>query len=91
MAATAAFEKRLLDSCAGEDPLILDLSEVTYMDSTAVAALVSVRKRANLTRGRFAVVCRSGDIERMLSYTGLDSAFDIAESRGEAALSLATL
>jgi anti-sigma B factor antagonist len=71
--------------------VILDLSEVTYMDSTAIGVLVSARRQADLSRGRFVLVCGPGDIERMLSYTGLDSAFDVVESRGEAALSLFTL
>ena len=88
MAAKPAFEQQLLQSIDGNGPLILDLSEVTYMDSTAVGVLVTVRRTANLSRGRFAVVCGQGDIERMLSYTGLDVAFDIAETRGEAMLAL---
>jgi anti-sigma B factor antagonist len=91
MASTAAFEQRLLESIDGGGPLILDLSKVTFMDSTAVGVLVTARRKANLSRGRFAVVCGPGDIERMLSYTGLDVAFDIAETRGEAMLALNSL
>ena len=91
MAATPAFEQRLLAWLRGDDPIILDLSGLTYMDSTAIAVLVSARKRGHLDRGRFAIVCAPGDIERMLSYTGLDAAFDVAESRGEAAIALSAL
>lgn len=84
MAAAPAFEKRLLDSVSGEEPVILDLSDVTYMDSTAIGALIAVRRQANMTRGRFALVCQPGDIRRMIEYTGLDAAFDVAETREQA-------
>jgi anti-sigma B factor antagonist len=87
MSAASAFQQKLLDCVSGDEPVILDLSDVTYMDSTAIGALISVRKQANMTRGRFALVCQPGDIRRMIEYTGLDAAFDVAETR-EAALGL---
>src|SRR4051812_20489996 len=90
MASAAAFEQRLLESVAGSEPVILDLTDVAYMDSTAIGALISVRKRANMTRGRFALVCKPGDIRRMVEYTGLDAAFHVAETRKEALAVLAS-
>jgi len=90
MAAAKAFEQTLLDCVAGDDPVILDLSEVTFMDSTAIGSMLAVRRQANMTRGRFAVVCSAGsDIERMLEYMGLDAAFEIVSSRSQAAAELA--
>jgi anti-sigma B factor antagonist len=80
----AAFEERLMNCVAGEEPVILDLSAVTYMDSTAIGAMIAVRKQANMTRGRFAVVVPPGDIRRMIEYTGLDRAFDVVETRDQA-------
>jgi anti-sigma B factor antagonist len=91
MAAAPAFEQALLECVSGDDPVILDLTEVTFMDSTAIRAILSARKRANMTRGRFAIVCPpDGDIERMLMYTGLDASFDIVGSRPQAATDLAS-
>jgi anti-sigma B factor antagonist len=84
MAAAPAFEQKLLDCVSGEEPVILDLSDVTFMDSTAIGALISVRKKANMSRGRFALVCKPGDIRRMIEITGLDQAFDVVDSREEA-------
>ncbi len=84
MAAAPAFEERLLNCLSGETPVILDLSDVSFMDSTAIGALISVRKKANMTRGRFAVVVPPGDVERMLRITRLDTAFDIVPTRSEA-------
>jgi anti-sigma B factor antagonist len=90
MAAAPAFEQTLAELGARDGPVILDLSDVTFMDSTAIGAMLTVRRRANLKRGRFAVVCKpDSEIERMLMYTGLDAAFDIVQSRREAAVELA--
>jgi len=91
MAAAPAFQQTLADLVARSEPVILDLTDVTFMDSTAIGAMLTVRRRANLKRGRFAVVCKSGsEIERMLLYTGLDAAFDIVQSRPAAAAELAS-
>jgi anti-sigma B factor antagonist len=84
MAAAPAFEERLVASVSGDERVVLDLSDVTFMDSTAIGAMISARKKANMTRGRFAVVCHPGDIRRMLEYTGLDAAFDVVDTREEA-------
>jgi anti-sigma B factor antagonist len=81
MGAAPAFEKRLVDVLAGDDPVLLDLTGVTYMDSTAIGVLISTRKRSGLNRTRFALVVGPGDIRRMIEYTGLENAFPVAETR----------
>jgi anti-sigma B factor antagonist len=90
MAAAPSFEQALLDSVNGNEPVILDLSQVSFMDSTAIGAMLAVRRRAELRPSRFAVVCEAGsEIERTLHYMGLDSAFSIVQSRPQAATELA--
>ena len=90
MAAAPAFERKLFDTVAQDEPTILDLSEVTFIDSTAIGALLAVRRQAELKRGRFAVVCEAGgEIERTLLQMGLDVAFRIVPSRAHAAAELA--
>jgi anti-sigma B factor antagonist len=90
MSAAPAFERALFQAVAGDEPTILDLSEVTFMDSTAIGALLTVRRQAELKPGRFAVVCEPGsEIERTLEYMGLDAAFSVVPSRGSAAAELA--
>jgi anti-anti-sigma factor len=90
MAAAPAFERALYETVAGDEPTILDLSEVSFMDSTAIGAMLSVRRQAELKPGRFAVVCVAGsEIERTLLVMGLDSAFTVVQSRGRAAAELA--
>jgi anti-sigma B factor antagonist len=90
MGAAPAFERALLETVSAGEPAILDLSNVTYMDSTAIAAMVSVRRQAELKPGRFAIVCEpDSEIARTLSYMGLDAVFSIVASRGHAAADLA--
>jgi anti-anti-sigma factor len=90
MAAAPSFERALFDTVAGNEPTILDLSEVSFMDSTAIGAMLAVKRQAELQPGRFAVVCAPGsEIERTLLYMGLDVAFAIVQSRGQAAAELA--
>jgi anti-anti-sigma factor len=90
MAAAPAFERALYASVDGQEPMILDLSEVSFMDSTAIGAMLSVRRHAELQRGRFAIVCApDGEIERTLHSMGLDMAFNIVQSRSHAAAELA--
>jgi anti-sigma B factor antagonist len=90
MAAARAFEATLLEAVSADEPVILDLTEVTFLDSTAIGAMVAVRRRAELMRGRLALVCKpDSEIERTLLYTGLDTAFEIVQSRTAAAVELA--
>lgn len=90
MAAAPAFERTLFETVSGNEPCILDLSGVNFMDSTAIGALLAVRRQAELKPGRFAIVCEPGsEIERTLQYMGLDAAFSIVQSRGSAAAELA--
>jgi len=84
MHAAPAFEQRLLACVSGDEPVILDLTEVAFMDSTAIGAMIATRKKANMTRGRFVLVCKAGDTRRMLEYTGLEAAFDIVDTREKA-------
>jgi anti-anti-sigma factor len=90
MAATPAFERALYASVGGREPTILDLSELSFIDSTAIAAMLAVRRRAELNPRRFAIVCApDGEIERTLLSMGLDAAFNIVQSRSHAAAELA--
>jgi anti-anti-sigma factor len=90
MAAAPSFEQALFDTVASSEPTILDLSEVSFMDSTAIGAMLAVRRQAELKPGRFAVVCAPGsEIERTLLVMGLDTSFTIVQSRGRAAAELA--
>ncbi|HWX96237.1 MAG TPA: STAS domain-containing protein [Solirubrobacteraceae bacterium] len=61
---------------AGHDQVIVDLSLVSFIDSTALGVLVGVKK--NLSPGaKLAISCTHPDVLNIFELTGLDSTFDI--------------
>lgn len=51
--------------------LVVDLTEVTFMDSSGLGALVRAQRRCRGLRGSFAVVCPDGPVLRVITLTGL--------------------
>ena len=68
--------------------LIVDLSEVGFLDSTGLGALVAARSSVAESDRRMAVVCESDRIIKLFRITGLDSVFEIYPSTEAAADSL---
>ncbi len=53
-------------------PVVLDLSEVAFMDSTGVHVLVEALRRLEPQNRRLAIVCREGgQVHRLLAVVGL--------------------
>jgi anti-sigma B factor antagonist len=71
-----------LDSGALE--LWIDLSEVEFIDSTGIHALLAVRSSVEALHRRLAVICPVGPIRRAFGLTGLDEALPLYASREEA-------
>jgi len=71
-----------LDS--GAHDLWIDLSDVEFIDSTGIHALLQVRSRAAALNRRLAVICPIGPIRRAFGLTGLDEALPLYTSRDEA-------
>jgi anti-anti-sigma factor len=65
--------------------VVLDLSDVTFMDSTGLKVLLTVARRAELAGGSFAVAGASRTVRKILSLTGLDQTFTLYESVDDAA------
>ena len=58
--------------------VIVDLRQVTYIDSTGLGVLVATRKRADTQGGGLRLIVTSGGaVERTLTITGLLSVFPI--------------
>jgi anti-sigma B factor antagonist len=74
----------LLDALeAGSTQLVVDLSQVTFMDSTALGVLVGVNRK--LEPGvRLAIVGSRERVLQIFEFSGIDSAFAIFPSRAEA-------
>jgi anti-sigma B factor antagonist len=64
--------------------LLLDLTDVTFIDSTALGAIVGAHKRLE-PEGRMGVVCTNEHVLRIFGYAGIDELLSIHETR-EAAL-----
>jgi anti-sigma B factor antagonist len=71
----------LLD--AGRSRIVVDLSLVTFMDSTALGVLVGVNRSLD-TGSRLAIACLPPSVLKIFEVSGLDGAFDIFATLDEA-------
>jgi anti-sigma B factor antagonist len=69
--------------------VLLDLTDVTFMDSTGLKVLLSIQRRADLAGGSFAIAGASRSVRKILTLTGLDQTFTIHETVDEAPTSRA--
>jgi len=61
----------------GAVDLVLDMSGVTFIDSTGLGALIGTRRRAHAFRGSLAIVLTDKTSLRVFEITGLDKVFDL--------------
>jgi anti-sigma B factor antagonist len=64
--------------------ILLDLSDVTYADSTALTELLRFSTQADRERVPVAIVATSAQLDRIIRYAGLNEVFRIFGNRGEA-------
>ncbi len=82
------FKQRLSDAVeVGHNRLILDLSRVTFIDSTGLGALVGVLKRIG-SRGDIAVCALQPAVQQMFKLTRMDRVFRIFPDADTALASL---
>lgn len=79
---------RALDE--GATRLVLDLSKVDFIDSTALRVLVSVHKRIQ-AGGGFVVVCPHARIRRIFDLTALDRVLTLTDTVEEAVARLSAV
>ena len=63
---------------------ILDLTGVTFMDSTGLRTLVGAHNRLKESNHRLRIVIPDGPVERIISITGLTGALDTVRSLDDA-------
>lgn len=73
----------------GAKRIVVDLSAVTFIDSTALGVLIGGVRRLHGASGAMALVVTSRPVERVLSITGLDRVFSIHATLDEALAALA--
>jgi anti-sigma B factor antagonist len=68
-------------------PVVVDLSEVSFMDSTGVHVLVDTSRRLEPQNRRLAIACREGgQVHRLLALVGLLDALTVHRSRESAVI-----
>jgi anti-sigma B factor antagonist len=75
---------------AGRRRLVLDLSDVTFIDSTAIGVIAgAVEKLDEAGGGSLALVCTHEKVMQIFEITGLDSVITVHPTREEALAALA--
>jgi anti-sigma B factor antagonist len=74
-----------LDAIAGERTnVVVDLSEVSFMDSTALGAILLASRRLRDAERRLALVSPVPGTTKLLTMVGIDRVVPVVESRDEA-------
>lgn len=77
---------KLIDG--GATGVVVDLTGVTFIDSTALGVLIGGVRRLREADGRMALVVATRPVERVLTLTGLDRVFTIHATRDAAVAAL---
>jgi anti-sigma B factor antagonist len=64
--------------------LIVDLTNIAFIDSTGLGVLVAGQNRAGELGGRLSVVCAEERVLKLFRITGLDEIFGMYATRAEA-------
>ncbi len=81
---TAAF-----DEARGAGRLVVDLTRVSFLDSTALGAVVRAARETGSAGGDLRIVLPSGPARRIFEITGLDAALPVSDDRAAALRELA--
>jgi anti-sigma B factor antagonist len=71
-------------TAAGGTTVVLDLAAVTFLDSTALGAVVGLLRRVRESGGRLRVVLPETEARRIFELTALDRSLDVWPSRESA-------
>lgn len=85
LATQADFRARLIDLLVGGSVhLVLDLSGLTFLDSTGLGALIGIRRRAHALQGSLTLVCPTPAVMKLFTIVGLEKVFDIRDDLDDA-------
>lgn len=68
---------------AGATDIVVDLTDVDFMDSTGLGVLVGLNKRLRAFDGRLAIVSSDGTIRRLFEISGLADRFPLYDTRAD--------
>jgi anti-sigma B factor antagonist len=84
-------KQKLTDAIeGGKSRIVVDLSETTFLDSTALGVLIGAVKRLRSRDGALVIVNTDQNIAKTFEITGLDQIFTILDNRDEAIAALDT-
>ncbi len=72
-----------------DNRVIVDLTAVTFMDSTTLGVLIGAHNRVRETGGVLGLVCPDDKVRRVFRITGLDKVFTLYDTVPDAATALA--
>jgi anti-sigma B factor antagonist len=72
----------------GKSRVVVDLSDTTFLDSTALGVLIGAIKRLRARDGALTIVNTDPNIAKTFEITGLDQIFSITATRDEAIAAL---
>lgn len=81
LAASASLRAALVDACDAGLLVVVDLADVSFVDSTALGVLVGAARRLQADGCRLTVRGASSRVHAVLAMTGLDRLFDVEEDR----------
>ncbi len=85
MAAAPDLADSIMKACGRAATVLLDLTKVTFLDSSAIGALVAAGREVVEAGGRLQIGPRSDVVNRVLEITGLhepSEAFDVLPENG---------
>ncbi|MGB8907948.1 MAG: STAS domain-containing protein [Candidatus Cybelea sp.] len=68
----------------GSQRLIVDLTQLEFLDSTGLGVLIGAHRRAAERGGSFRLIVKDGPISRLLNITGLIGVFAVFHSLADA-------
>ena len=82
-------KQKLTDAIeGGKTRIVVDLSDTTFLDSTALGVLIGAVKRLRSREGALVIVNTDQNIAKTFEITGLDQIFTIRPTRDEAVAAL---
>ena len=76
------FSERLNDAIAGgKTGVVIDMSDVEFIDSTGLSVLLNALRRVTRQQGALALAVSNPTVLRLFEITRLDSTFDILPDR----------
>ena len=85
MAAVDDVDAALQEALSAGEPVVVDLADVTFIDSTGMRAMIDARRRSKEIDVPMVLVCPdNAAVWRLLELTGTRGFFDVEETRAEA-------